>query len=202
MVQARWAVTLILLLVALPAQDVGAAPWRAQAVGRWAGQGQHPALTDPDEQVRHGIQLTHFVSKAPEREAAPQEEAPQEGRQAVPVPGENTRAFHTTGVSGNCCPLGIQRRLPRSPGVCRLFSAAAAAPCHSSQTVSALPATRSGSGVTVTSGVQAVAVAVPWIHTRTLCGCSKMLTTSHTPFSGISELCSFGNEATWTPLSK
>lgn len=34
MIQARWALTLILLLVALPAEDVGAAPWRAQAVGR------------------------------------------------------------------------------------------------------------------------------------------------------------------------
>lgn len=50
MVQARWALTLTLVLVALPAQDTGAAPWGAQAVGRSAGQGQHPALTDPNEQ--------------------------------------------------------------------------------------------------------------------------------------------------------
>ncbi|XP_017594292.1 PREDICTED: uncharacterized protein LOC108447782 [Corvus brachyrhynchos] len=100
MVQARWALTLVLLLVALPAQDAGAAPRQAQAVGGWAGQGQHPALTDPDEQQQLGIQLTHFLSKTPEREAVPQEEAPQEGRQAVPVPEENTRAFHTTSVSG------------------------------------------------------------------------------------------------------
>lgn len=139
MVQARWALTLILLLVALPAQDVGAAPWRAQAVGRWAGQGQYPALTDPDEQQQLGIQLTHFLSKAPEREAMPQEEAPQEGRQAAPVSEENTRAFHATSVSGNRCPLAIQRHLPRSPSVCRLCPGAAAAPCSSSQTVSAEP---------------------------------------------------------------
>lgn len=54
----------------------------------------------------------------------------------------------------------------------------------------------------VTSGVQIVAVAVPETHSQMRCGCSKMLTTSHTPFLGISELCSFGNEATWTLLSK
>lgn len=56
--------------------------------------------------------------------------------------------------------------------------------------------------MTVTSGVQVVAVAAPGTHSQMLCGCSKMLTTSHTPFSGISGLCSFGNEAIWTPHSK
>lgn len=50
MVDARCALTLILLLLALSAQDVEAAPWQAQAVGRWAGQGQHPGLPDPNEQ--------------------------------------------------------------------------------------------------------------------------------------------------------
>ena len=48
MVQARGAVApaclLILLLVALQAQGVGAAPWRARELGRQAGEGQHPAL--------------------------------------------------------------------------------------------------------------------------------------------------------------
>lgn len=59
--------------------------------------GPAPALTDPDGQQRLEIQLAPFLSKGLEREAA-QEEAPREGRQAVPVPEENTRAFHTTGV--------------------------------------------------------------------------------------------------------
>ncbi|XP_056364740.1 uncharacterized protein LOC130262015 isoform X1 [Oenanthe melanoleuca] len=62
MAQARCALTLIVLLLALPAQDVGAASWRAQAV-------------------------------ALEHEATQEEE----GQQKVPVPGENTRAFYTTG---------------------------------------------------------------------------------------------------------
>ena len=30
----------------------------------------------------------------------------------------------------------------------------------------------------------------------TLCGCSEMLTTHHTQFTGVSELCHLGNEAT------
>ena len=35
---------ILLLLVALRAQDVMAAPWRARGLGRWAGEGQHPVL--------------------------------------------------------------------------------------------------------------------------------------------------------------
>ncbi|XP_032568713.1 uncharacterized protein LOC116799577 isoform X5 [Chiroxiphia lanceolata] len=68
MVQAQWALALILLLVALPTRGVGAAPWRPWAV-------------------------------ALEREPV-DKEAPQEGHQAVPVPGENTGAVQPTGVSG------------------------------------------------------------------------------------------------------
>lgn len=111
MVQARWALTLILLLVALPAQDVGAAPWQARAVGRWASQ--HTALIDPNEQL--GIQLTHFLSKALEREAE-QEEAPQESHQAGPVPGESTSTFHTTGVLGNLLSFGHSAASAKIPG--------------------------------------------------------------------------------------
>lgn len=36
-------------------------------------------------------------------------EAPQEGHQAVPVPGENTEALQATSESGNPCPLAISR---------------------------------------------------------------------------------------------
>ena len=35
---------LILLLLALRAQSAGAAPWQARGLGRWADEGQRPAL--------------------------------------------------------------------------------------------------------------------------------------------------------------
>lgn len=87
-----------------------------------------------------------------------QEEAPQEGQQTVPVPGENTWAFYTTGGSGNRCSLAIQQHLLRSPCVCRLC------PGAKLSVQSQCSASSQEQLWAITSGVQVVAVAVPGTH--------------------------------------
>lgn len=45
-------------------------------------------------------------------------------------------------------------------------------------------------------GVEDTAISMPERHALvTLCGCSEMPTTHHTPFTGVSEFCHVGNEA-------
>ncbi|XP_039571512.1 uncharacterized protein LOC120505258 [Passer montanus] len=100
--QARWALPLTLLLLALPARHAAAAPWHSQgfvpAVETAECAGGSPLGSARPRSLCLSLCLS--VSAAWERQAVQEEEeeeAPQEGREAVPGPGESSRAFSPAG---------------------------------------------------------------------------------------------------------
>lgn len=136
-----------------------------------------------------------------DRETA-EKEAFQEGdSHAVPVSDEKAGAVQST-VPGNCCPSVIQCHESKSLCVCSLFPwcpllhILSAAKLLVQSECSKRSQQRLSEDACHLWGVEVTAIGVPERHSLvTLCGCSEMLTSHRTLFTGISELCRFGGEA-------